>query len=486
MFLRTLRKNQNCVKLLIGLQNTYSTQITPVFFKETTIISEQKNNGTKILKNPTEKLTPSLSTTSTETDFLVKLKNDPDKFGSSVITDTLTDEGDLREEKFFGYRTPRSKKLTTKQYADIIKKYLNSGKLKEAIDVLEVKMIQEDQVKPENYIYNLLIGACGRRGYTTKAFSLYNDMKKRALKVTGGTYTALFNACANSPSADEGLARAKHLRNIMVEKLYEPNDTNYHAMIKAFGRCGCLSTAFSIVDEMISRNMKITSDTINFLLQACIEDKDSGFRHALLVWRKMIKLRIKPSIYTYNLMLHTIRDCNLGNIEVTQNVISQIINETVKVGNESNNKLIMIGSYQKLIMATGKELIYQPEKQIQSSSSSGMNYPNLMAKIPELGNMISISEVKKPEDKLLLVGGMESYLNDMKENECTPDIKTYSLLLDVIPSTLTIEKQLLSKMKKRKVKIDVDFFNMLMKKRVMRQDYDNAKVNLIWYKKDIL
>jgi hypothetical protein len=57
-------------------------------------------------------------------------------------------------------------------------------------------------------------------------------MKKRALKVTAATYTGLFNACANSPWPSDGLKRAKHLRKLMFEKNYEPNASNYHAMIK--------------------------------------------------------------------------------------------------------------------------------------------------------------------------------------------------------------------------------------------------------------
>jgi len=52
---------------------------------------------------------------------------------------------------------------------------------------------------------------------------------------------------------------------------------------KAFGRTGDLLTAFSLVDEMLSKKYKLKDETFNFLLQACISDKEAGFRHALLV-----------------------------------------------------------------------------------------------------------------------------------------------------------------------------------------------------------
>lgn len=53
--------------------------------------------------------------------------------------------------------------------------------------------------------------------------------------------------------------------------------------ISAFGRCGDLSTAFTLVDEMAEKKVPISDETFNFLLQACITDKEAGFRHALLV-----------------------------------------------------------------------------------------------------------------------------------------------------------------------------------------------------------
>jgi len=42
-------------------------------------------------------------------------------------------------------------------------------------------------------------------------------------------------------------------------------------------------TAFSLVDEMLKKKYKLKDETFNFLLQACISDKEAGFRHALLV-----------------------------------------------------------------------------------------------------------------------------------------------------------------------------------------------------------
>ncbi|KAL4702582.1 hypothetical protein ACJJTC_016058 [Scirpophaga incertulas] len=135
--------------------------------------------------------------------------------------DTFTDQGDIEEHKFVSEIPLKTQKLTTKQYADLIKQYISHKRLKEAIDILEVRMLKLDKVKPENYIYNILI------------------------------------ACVNSPWPKNGLKHAQHLRSLMLEKQIEPNLTNYNAMIKAFGRCEDLVTAFEIVDEMLSKKIKI-------------------------------------------------------------------------------------------------------------------------------------------------------------------------------------------------------------------------------------
>ncbi|PSN34344.1 Pentatricopeptide repeat-containing protein 1 [Blattella germanica] len=324
----------------------------------------------------------------------------------------------------------------------------------DAIDVLETRMLKMDRVKPENYIYNLIIGECGRLGYTKKAFQLYNQMKKRDLKVTGATYTGLFNACANSPWPQDGLKRAKHL---------------------PFGRCGDLSTAFSLVDEMADKQLPIAENTFNFLFHACITDKEAGFRHALLVWRKMKDNRVKPDIYTFNLLLRSIRDCGLGDLDSAHNA---------KPALEAGDKppIISLGSLEKEISTEQNSSAEETEtKEPKPSQLTNLpvqitdNRPNLLAYKPQLGNIIGLTEITKPEDRLLLVGGCSGFLEQMKRDRVEPNIKTFTQLLDNIPSTKSAETALLSAMNKEGVVADIDFYNMLIKKRSMRSDYVGAR-----------
>ncbi|XP_052896229.1 pentatricopeptide repeat-containing protein 1, mitochondrial [Anopheles moucheti] len=405
----------------------------------------------------------------------------PDQFGTlspQVDEPEIADEGDLKEEDFLQNIPSQGQKLSVRQYADMIKDHLKNNRIREALDVVEVRM-KQDRVKPVNYHYNLLIGGCARVGYSKKAFQLYNKMKQHGLKVTGGTYTSLFNACAISPFLEDGLKRANYLREIMIEKGYEPNETNYNAMIKAYGRCGDLMTAFQLVDEMVARRLNVATDTFNFLLQACISDREYGFRHALLVWHRMHRMKIGPDRYSFNLLLRCVRDCQLGELETMEQVIEQILSQSIA------------HPQQQLATVEANEgaLAEKEQPTAESTPSLQINYvnneltdrlnhegvPDLLSPNPHLGSLVKLGEVRKAEDRLLLLGGSSNVFAEMKRCNVEPDVRTMTELLDVIPPTYAAEKQLLTTIKQLKLACDIDFFNILIKKRSMRFDYEGAR-----------
>lgn len=436
--------------------------------------------------------------------LFVIAQSDPDRFGSQQTPGSAVkpetdgaqaaeDDGDRAEEAHLQQPPTRSQRLSTKGYADLIKEHLRQRRVKEAIDVLEVRMLKQDRVKPENYIYNLLIGECGRLGYTRKAFGLFTRMKQRGLKVTGGTYTALFNACANTPWPQDGLAKANHLRQVMLEKGYEPNASNYNAMIKAYGRANDLPTAFALVDEMQTKRLPVDVQTFNFVLQACASDAEMGFRHALLVWHKMLRRKMVPDVYSFNLMLRCVRDCGIGDLQTMQEVIEQILVGSRKEA-EGLPRLAASTTENVLQIERGAEVgaaessdasnlpdVHEPSDAALPSiatdddSDQLSNTPNLLCSLPHLGQLVALAEVHKPEDRLLLLGGSAGFLREMHLAKAEPDLKTYTQLIEVLPPTNTAEKKLLATLKRAQLKVDIDFFNVLIKKRCMRHDDAAAK-----------
>lgn len=433
---------------------------------------------TALLSNDSFRRRRSYTENIPEREFL-KLQHNPDEFGSPTQSEYHVDGFDEAEEIEERRISERPRGLRTKQYADMIKDHLQNKRIKEAIDVLEINMIQEDRVKPENYIYNLLIGGCARAGYTKKAFQLFNRMRQRALVITGGTYTSLFNACAMSPYPTEALEHANRLREIMQEKGFEPNPQTYNAMIKAYGRCGDILTAFQLVDEMVKKRLPVKVDTMNFLLQACASDKQFGFRHALLVWHKMRRWHQRPDIYSFNLLLRVVRDCGIGDVETTEEVVTSICGEgNIKLLNSGDESImrpeeIATPEDQLQIEEENHSQDLQPISDLSHIPDSSM--PNLIAQKPHLGELIALSEVVNSEDRLMLIGGMRGFINEMENQRVTPDLKTFTELLEVIPPTLTAEKYLMSLLRRNNIRVDMDFLNVLIKKRSMRFDYKSAK-----------
>ncbi len=113
-------------------------------------------------------------------------------------------------------------------------------------------------------------------------------MKKFGIKPKPAVYTSLFNACANSPWREDGLQRAFRLRQLMLEQNVSINIATYNAMIKAFALCGDIVTAFTIVDDMISCNIRPDDATFSALQMAAISDKVAGFKLAIDVCFKIV------------------------------------------------------------------------------------------------------------------------------------------------------------------------------------------------------
>lgn len=432
----------------------------------------------------------------TQSPFLDKPKeealfanNDAEVFGSlnkQATRSDYIDPGDIADDEHYRNIPLRRDQLLPIRYVHMIQKHIRDKQLKEAIDILEVKM-KEDRVKPNYYIYELLIIECGRSGYTKKAFQLYNRMKKRGLQVTGPIYAALFNACANSIHPVEALKLAENLRKIIIQNGYAPNEIVYNAMIKAFGRCGDLQTAFELVDEMKERKLRLKIDTMNHLLQVCCSDKQLGFRHALLVWHKIYQKRMKPNVYSFNLMLRCSRDCEIGDVGEMKRVIAVILRVSqataIKFKSKGNEIRLIEDKPHGVINQTlqenpNNEEITDSTQQKELVSKVLDQLPNLLSKLPHLGSIVQLSLVKTAEERFALLGGLSAFVAEMEEAKVRPNVKTFSQLLDNIASTREAEIELIQKMRYMRVRADIDFFNLLMKRRIFRKDHEGAMVSI--------
>lgn len=371
------------------------------------------------------------------------------------------DKWEEEEEKFQDTEgcIPRRLKPSPGQYAQMMKSHLSKKDLNSALKVLD--LVKENRDKPTMYLYNLLLHSFAEQGDVKQCFRLYNKAKKRGLQPNAATYTSLFNACAEGRN-EIALEHLIKLRHSLYEQQFPLNDTHYNAMVKAYSWNNQIAEAFKLVDEMRDNNIPIKEGTYNSLFHAAITDKEAGLRHGLIIWHIMRLKKINPSLTTYNLLLRTIRDTNLGNLKL----------DDVFVSGWQKGKIVLKEGERPDLLASppvlNTLLIPSAEKEVtQEHTQDDINSKKIKS--------ISLNDVFV-SNRLILFGGLEGFLNRMAYCRVKPDIKTITLLLDLIPNSKEAEDLLIEIAEKRDVTLDIDFFNMLIKRRSMRSDYKGAKV----------
>ncbi|NWX16377.1 PTCD1 protein, partial [Aegotheles bennettii] len=442
----------------------------------------------------------------------------------------------LQEEEEKPERKPRRRPRNTPYWYFLrCKALIREDKLAEALELFEVQMLKEERLQPEESNYTVLIGGCGRVGYVKKAFRLYNDMKKRGLTPTEATYTALFNACAESPWKDSGLQSALKLRQQLKSKNEELNLITYHALLKVCALCSDLRMCFDVLKEIVQKGHVPTAETFSFLLMSCIKDRESGFRYALQVWTQMTKLGIKAESHTYNLMLRAARDCGIGDPVVASQLLLSPTQEDTPLPRLAPGRQKERGKHQQKkgsesaaavqldVEAMEKQFFLeswvQPEELIQpqnkgvhraeaepgalSSTSTAQNrtgalvkrgrnemeqqqarlgqeqgfcsLPNLLDSGMPNAAVVSLGTVATPSDRLTLMGDVEGFLRKMKEDNAEPNIKTFTLLAELVEPQSPSESSLLALLDEHKVNVDVAFFNTLIRKKSKLGDLEGAK-----------
>lgn len=400
------------------------------------------------------------------------------------------------------------------------KRLIKEGKLAEALDLFERQMLKEERLQPLECNYTVLIGGCGRVGYLKKAFRLFNDMKKRDLEPSDATYTALFNVCAESPWKDSALQSALKLRQQLQAQNFQLNLKTYHALLKVAAKCADLRVCLEVFKEIIQKGHAVTEETFCFLLMGCIQDKKTGFRQAMQVWRLMLSLGIKPSRHGYNLLLGAARDCGLGDPEVASRLLLTSQEETILLQPPTGRRLAggkvqaktRHGVSVKHVEALERQLFLEPSQKVEGppafpeARETSRTQPEVETKA-EPGHMgalaplalkpphlelqvnllsvgalspavLSFGTVATPADRLALMGGLEGFLGKMAEHGLQPDIKTLTLLAEVVEPGSPAESSLLSILDRHRLEADITFFNTLIRKKSKLGDLEGAKALL--------
>jgi len=103
--------------------------------------------------------------------------------------------------------------------------------------------------------------------------------------------------------------------------------------------------------------------------------------------------------------------------------------------------------------------------------------PDLLDPGIAVDSSVELHLPQSPVDRLTMLGGVSGMLARMDCDKAAPDVKTFSLLLELMPFSIEAENHLLSSMHFYNVEADVDFYNMLIRRRNFRKDFEGARVS---------
>uniref|UniRef100_A0A3B1JM02 Pentatricopeptide repeat domain 1 n=1 Tax=Astyanax mexicanus TaxID=7994 RepID=A0A3B1JM02_ASTMX len=450
------------------------------------------------------------------------------------------EDGSTGEQKIRKFRSKTGRRNTPYWYFLQCKKLIKEDKLAEALALFEGDMLKGERLTPEEFNYTVLIGGCGRVGYVKKAFQLYNNMKKRGLDPSDATYTGLFNACAQSPWKQSGLEQALKLRQELRQKNIPLSTITHHALLKTMALCGDLKACFQVLRDMLQSRQAVTSETFQYLLMSCVEDKQQGFRLALQMWHQMLRAGINPDQQNYNILLRAARDCGIGDPALASSLLLQVPEEAdPKVSTRRRGKRFRfreteysqpldIDVFEKHLLAVPVELnTLDMHSDIQSHSKDGtfalseaetLNrdnsnsledghlktqisnstqlmhlsssfdlvsdppstsqsscLPNLLDPSTCHSNVVALGTVSTASDRLALMGNQEGFLKQMAKDGLSPNIKTITLLADIVELSSQSVQSLISVAAESRIKLDVAFFNTLIRNVAKSGDLNGAK-----------
>ncbi|KOX78184.1 Pentatricopeptide repeat-containing protein 1 [Melipona quadrifasciata] len=375
------------------------------------------------------------------------------------------DEVEKREEKFMENVLPKRQRFTYIQYVKLIKSHLCNKNLQLALNVLTV--MKENRDKPDLYIYRLLISAFAQQGDVKQCFKLFKKLRERGFIPTPTVYSSLMHACAESKDTETALKYLTFLREHFYVKKINLTDINYAALIRAYNQHKQTLLAFEIADEAKDKGI-YTQDIIAALFNGVINDTENGLKHCLVLWHKMKVSEIKPTIFHYNLLLRAIRDTKFGDLKVNDILVPELINTKIQFIETGRPDLldsppVLTTSLISLLKKHNYFISNESSKQRKELDTIDKN--SLLSL--KLNNILQ-------ENRLLLFGGVDKLLKRMKDDDVQPDVKTITLLLDLIPSTIEAEEVFFKYIVKNKLQIDISFFNMLIKRRCLRKRYKDA------------
>lgn len=389
---------------------------------------------------------------------ILMLKKDSDCFGTLSNLDSKVSDQTAYQSQNDDIESKKDsfspKKMSGQQFEALLKKLMSEKSVQEAVRVFESELQKKDHITIPVRVYEWLIDECLRFNEFNKAFSIYDAMVNRTLKVSLKTIEKIAAAFETTESA---LKKVNNLRKVIAKCKDEPTQNLYNILIRIYMRSNQCTTGFELADEMVQRGFHYDLDTITMMFNGCSLDKNKGFVRLIELWHEMHRLGYTPNLFTINAFLRAVHKSELNDVEKLKQMLSTIQAKCTHTSQDIDSTT--------------------DQSNIEHEIDDGR--PNLLAVPPTIGHLFPLENVKQPEDRLLILGGFTGLLKVFKSAQITPNLETIASLLNVIPNTFVAQQKVISMMQKHEIVPDINLFHTLLMKTCLRQDFRNAQVIII-------
>uniref|UniRef100_A0A7N0UHK2 Pentatricopeptide repeat-containing protein n=1 Tax=Kalanchoe fedtschenkoi TaxID=63787 RepID=A0A7N0UHK2_KALFE len=150
--------------------------------------------------------------------------------------------------------------------------------------------------------YNAIIVSCARNSRGLEAMQLFLNLRRTALKFDDITLSGAFRACAVIKGLSEGL----QLHGLAVKSTFASDVCVTNAMLDMYGKCGALSQAQHVFDDMVRR------DAVSWNSIIAAHEQNDFAEQTLILFVLMLRSAMEPDEFTYGSVLKACAGGQIG------------------------------------------------------------------------------------------------------------------------------------------------------------------------------
>ncbi|CAO3649494.1 unnamed protein product [Mucor hiemalis] len=274
--------------------------------------------------------------------------------------------------------------------------------------VLEMK---QNNISPDKVTYNTIMHLLSRKGEFDRLFQLFEAMTNDEDNVHADmfTYSTVLEAAVKSGNQEQGKNICKLLLNLPDSKVIDQNMMNG---ILRFEASVDLNRALDLYYQLNNTYSHIKPDrtTYNILLGACLKNDNPA--KAYMIYRDMKNAKVTPDIITYGTLINA--EAKIGTLKNAIQLFEDMCSDSIEPNNRIMTSLTNIASSKSSTLKDLEKLLTLTRKYHGSLKLDTKAYNALM-------NGLALHGQSEQAQKL--------YDTVFRDINCQPDVVTFTNLM---------------------------------------------------------